>query len=198
MTKHLLMCSMAVLATVVAAGLPMRANSQSDNAPSQTDTAALTSLKEIGDLCHHIKGAAKNLASETEQPNFVYVGNPDMMGSGLIQTTGTLANPGYLPPRPKWVKFHMSHLTELLPELKTEVQSLQGTATVSGAAELVADMQNELTNAKSYFKKLVAETKGPKYDSMGIQEDSNGMGVVAENIDKDRKDLEKIVRKSSK
>lgn len=156
---------------------------------SSSNPNSLSMLKEIGDACHHIRNCTKDMVSESETTDLLYVGNASF---------GGLTGGGFAPLRKKWVDYYMHQFSFLMPELTNNVTGLNPPADLHGAAELSSDMKYELSNIEKPFAQLGSDTKGPQYVNADIARDAQSMNMFAERIERDKKELEKLLKKSSK
>jgi hypothetical protein len=81
-----------------------------------------------------------------------------------------------------------------MPDLKEQINSIAPPISITDGAEFVADMKNEYTNLDKFYAALVNDTKTDPYSNAAISRDAEGVNLIAERIDKDRKDLEKEAR----
>ena len=160
------------------------------NAPANNSQSnPLLMLKEIGDACHHIRNCTKDMVNESETTELLYVGNPSF---------GGITGGGFAPLRKKWVDYYMHQLSFLMPELTNNINAFSPPADVHGAAELSSDIKYELTNIEKPFAQLGSDTQGPQYVNVDIARDAQSMNMFAERIEKDNKELEKLLKKNSK
>jgi len=164
------------------------------------DIAIITGLKELGDVCHHMKSASTDLLYESQRPNTVAIGGPTIIGNTVIPIAaapgGIVNMGGYLPPRKKWIDYFVSQVSFLVPQLETQINSTNPT---SGTANpIIADMKNEFATMKPWYERLLADTKGPPYNNYNITKDASALNITAGHIEKDQKKLERLAKKDEK
>ncbi len=180
-------CSMQQVVLAQSTSAPGVDNTNKTASAGTSTPDPLSMLKEIGDACHHIRNCTKDMVSESETTDLLYVGNPSF---------GGLTGGGFAPLRKKWVDYYMHQLSFLIPELTNNVSGLNPPADVLGAAELSSDMKYELSNIEKPFAQLGSDTQGPQYVNVDIARDAQSMNMFAERIERDNKELEKLLKKS--
>jgi hypothetical protein len=165
------------------------------------DDQFLSELKELSEICHHLKGAAKDLINESQQINFNSLGNPILDNyeyAAVVIARGDSPGSNYDPLRKKWVDYHMSKMSFLYSELMKKGNELKPITSVPATAEIYSDMQNEATNFNNAYEKLVQDTKGPQYDNLSVASDAQAIIVSIDRIEQDRKDLMRAVKRDEK
>jgi hypothetical protein len=162
----------------------------------------LSSLKEISDLCHHIRGAAKDLIAETQRVDLAVIGQQNYLPPNVVpddpQPAGSFPLGTFIPARKKWVNYFMSHINFLVPELQNQINDLAASKSMSNSAELITDIQYEMNNLQKYYTKLSQETQTAPYVNLAIASDAQGLSTIAARIEKDQKDLEKQAKRDDK
>ncbi len=159
-------------------------------------TIALTAerqLRLMGEAVKRVRRAASDLASECTQP-LEMMGEIDIIGTDVIPIMPATAEGfgnQYIPPRPKYVNLHMSQLTNLIPILEDDIQTINvPDAEKDYASPLVADAKNYLADVKKHYDILVSLTKpGTDYDATSIVNECRGIHAATGDIDSDRKKL---------
>ena len=166
------------------------------------DRSIISALKELGEICHRMKGAATDLLYESQRPNTVAIGGPTIIGNTVIPIGaapgGVMNMGGYLPPRKKWVDYFVIQIAQLFPLIETQVTSASSPDNDPTASAVIADMKVELASMKPWYDRLASDTQGPPYNSANITKDASALVTYSEHIDKDRKQLDHIAKKAEK
>jgi hypothetical protein len=166
------------------------------------DLSIIAALKELGEICHRVKGSATDLLYESQRPNTVAIGGPTIIGNTVIPIAaapgGVINMGGYLPPRKKWVDYFVSQISQLFPLLETQITSASSPDNDPTATAVIADMKVELSSMKPWYDRLLSDTQGPPYNSANITKDASALITYSDHIDKDRKQLDRISKKAEK
>ncbi len=163
---------------------------------------AVQELRELGLVVHHIHQTSNDLATEASQP-IDMVGEIDFIGGQVIPimpaTSEGFGPTQYLAPRRKYLDLYMSHLSNLLPLLNDEINTLivpdYAQATVS---PMVAKMKTWAADIQQDYTALQASTAGPKFVNKDIRTQADAITESIKGIDKLRHDIYKQMRRDEK
>lgn len=173
-------------------------------------TSTEASLKELGKIWHHLKGAAWETFCETQQPVTYFVGGPDVIGGMVIPAingTGNISTGDFVPPREKWLRYYASELNYLLPLIKSETEALQLPPDLSpDIADSLAQMKKAAAALPADVDKLVSLCQNPPYKNIVVAtaaqqliDDLDAYEKLRKQIDKAVKnDVQKLKRSQSK
>ncbi len=199
------MCSHGVCASLsgqsVATGKAADKHLLAMSAPLSPIRSAEVQLKRMGEGIHRVKTAACDLTRECSQQDEMMGGEIDFIGTDVIPIMPATAEgfgpPQYLPPRKKYVDLHMTQLTQLIPILQDDINSI----TLADADEK-AKAAPSLTNIGSLMKdinvhvaNLKSLTVAPPYDNAGIVNEATAVHQDVSQIDKLRKEIYSMVKK---
>ena len=170
------------------------------NAPNvkQQVSGCETTLKQMGESIHRLKRAATDLYAECRQ-QVEMAGEIDFIGGEVIPIMPVTAEgfgpEQYLPPRKKYIDLHMSQLSQLIPILNDEINSLVIPDENKNDSQSFADsMQNCLKIVKDNFASLQGLTVQPPYSNADIAGLANNIHDQVSKIDNDRKKIYHLVR----
>lgn len=164
--------------------------------------SAIQELRELGLVVHHVHQSSNDLAAEASQP-IDMVGEIDIIGGQVIPimpaTTEGFGPTQYMAPRKKYLDLYMSHLSNLLPLLNYEINTLvvpsYAQATVS---PMVAKMKSWAADIQQDYTALQASTAGPKFINKDIRTQADAITQSIKGIDKLRHDIYKEMRREEK
>lgn len=192
---------LVLLVTASGAASAQPSAQQSLSGAVQTDTSTIEALKDIRDLCKHVKRVGTDFLYETQRPDFAAVGTPTVIGTTVIPPRpdpSGMVNMGPQAPRKKWLDYYCSQLSALLPRLESEPDAIAVRANQSDIAELVSDMKNEVKNLKDTAAKISELTKQPPFDSYQIGGRATELRTISDRIAKDEKLLEDKFKRDEK
>lgn len=165
-------------------------------------TSALSteaSLKELGRIWRHLKSAAWETFSETQQPVTFYVGGPNVVGGMVIPAingTGTISTGDFLPPREKWLKYYASELSFLLPLIKADTAALQLPSDMGqDTVDQLAQIKVVAAALPADVDKLVSLCQNPPYKNMVVATAAQQLIDDLDAYEKLRKQIDKAVKK---
>jgi hypothetical protein len=169
----------------------------------QTDTTALDALREIRELCKHVKRVGTDFLYETQRPYLVATGGPTVFGTTVIPARpdpGGVVNLGtFMQPRKKWLDYFYSELLPLLPRLQAEAANLAAPSLRSDMQELISDLNNEVNNLEQAAAKLKQDIdKQPPFDNFTIGGHATELNTIAKRIEKDQELLERAFKRDQK
>lgn len=161
-------------------------------------TSTEASLKELGKIWHHLKGAAWETFCETQQPVTYFVGGPDVIGGMVIPAingTGNISTGDFVPPREKWLRYYASELNYLLPLIKSETEALQLPPDLSpDLADSLAQLKKTAAALPADVDKLVALCQNPPYKNMVVATAAQQLIDDLDAYEKLRKQIDKAVK----
>ena len=173
---------------------PLKGNVQTQS------IAAEAGVKELEETSKYLRRAAADMIGEVERQQYVTVGSPNVIGSIVIPAipipTGQISTGQLLPPRPKWVGFYMSEISQsvaaLLQEFNSLLQELTTLSVPDERAQQIAQSMKELTalagDIQTHYRNLQLVTQGDKLENLKI-------GKEALAIYDDSKPMEEMLKK---
>lgn len=164
--------------------------------------AAVQELRELGQVTHHIHQASNDLAAEASQP-VEMMGEIDVIGGQVIPIMPATAEgfgpTQYLPPRKKYLDLYMSHLSNLLPLLNEEINTLAVPDKAKGAVSpMVAQMKTWAGDIQQSYTALQTSTAGPTYVNKDIRGQAMAITDSIKGIEKLRRDIYKEMKRDEK
>ncbi|HEY9777613.1 MAG TPA: hypothetical protein V6C81_27870 [Planktothrix sp.] len=202
-----LLCAYAIAASATAVDADTASGANSSSAQLQasvkaSDVTAITSLKDIGELCRHIKQTTTDLLYETQRPVLAVVGNPTVVGTTIIPSrpdpSGIVNMGTMLPPRKKWVDHYKTDLSFLIPQLQAAVNDLNIPTENEAAQPFLSDIKKQLDSCIQWNNQLDKDSAVERLDNTSLAKDGAAINVAANKLDKDRKELEKSVKHDEK
>jgi len=163
---------------------------------------ALYQLQDMGKSIHHLKRAAADLVAECQREMGFYGGGEiDFIGTDIIPIMPTTAEgfgpPQYLPPRPKYVTYHVNEIANLVPILQEEWTNVPA-LTAQQKDEEMPDLNQARTYLSSMQDHLLklqkATASGGPYDSAVLVTEATAIHDAVSKIDKLRKDVYSIIK----
>lgn len=206
-TRYLTMATVAAWLACCVPGfcqaIVAEAASSAANAP-QADSykSAIQELRELGQVVHHIHQTSNDLATEASQP-IDMVGEIDIIGGQVIPILPATAEgfgpTQYMAPRKKYLDLYMAHLSNLLPLLNDEINTLVVPAYAQGTVSpMVAKMKSWAADIQQDYTALQASTAGPKFVNKDIRTQADAITETIKGIDKLRHDIYKEMRRDEK
>jgi hypothetical protein len=162
----------------------------------------LATLKDLGEICRHIKGTTKDLLYETQRPNQIVVGTPTVIGNMVIpprpDPSGIVNTGTFLPPRKKWLDYFRNELSFLMPQLQECIGGLAAGEDNSATAAPISDIKKQGEKIADAYGRLGTDIQATQLANNTIARDAEIINLCADRIDKTRKELEKTVKHERK
>lgn len=150
-------------------------------------------LRRMGEAVKRTRKAAMDIINECTQP-VEMMGEIDIIGQDIIpimpQTAEGFGNQ-YVPPRPKYINLHMSHLSALVPILQDDIDQLIIPPDEKAFAEQpLQDLKGNMSDLQRHLKKLQDLTNNTTdYDLPSLMSSTRGVESACRGIDSARKKL---------
>lgn len=210
------------LLILAAATIQPLAFSQTASPPDSTATApaaplqggvervnvSLDTLQNVGlDLKQLLKGADSLYDEVTIQPVTILT-EPEVVGRGMVINIpiGTMPAGPRRPPSKSRVDLAMGQIRPVIEMMKTDVDAFQDghkklDLPQTTLQELQPQMQKwmtDVTDMSTNLTQLEVLTKGPSYDSDAIAQVAQEIQKDAKDLDKSRRDIYKVIKKEGK
>lgn len=161
------------------------------------DAAALKKeeqqLRQMGEAIKRTKRASMDLIGECTQP-IEMMGEIDIIGQDVIPIMPATAEgfgTQYNPPRPKYIKFHMTQLAGCIPILQDDIDTLVIPDSEKEVAQQpLQDLKGLMNDLQMHYKKLSELTKTDgDYNQLQITSEARGIDACCKDIDVARKKL---------
>jgi hypothetical protein len=157
-------------------------------------------LKDLSEAIHNARHEAAGLVMECQRDPGLEGGEIDFIGTDIIpilpSTAEGLGGGNYLPPRPKYINLHITHLGADMPLVADEIGALKAPDKDEAAkvVPFISTMNTIWGDAQKHFNALGPLTNTIPYDQQAIITEATALNKDLEQIDKVKRDMYKSYR----